>query len=434
MKRLSVLTFLAIASVPFVMVLSNSMLIPVLPAMQRALNVSLFRIGLLITAFSIAAALVIPVGGYLSDRWGRKAIIVPALFLFGLGGGIGGVAPLVSAHPYPWILAGRVLQGIGGGGLYQVAMALVGDLIRGRQRTKALGALEASNGLGKVLSPIIGAAAALIVWYAAFFVYPVLAWLAALAVWFWVEEPPRGERARQPLRQNLQNLKDTWSSKGVSLSVAFLAGSLAIFFLFGVLSDYSDLLEQPYGIVGFVKGLVIAIPVAVMAATSYVSGTVLQRHLARWAKVVVAVGLGLVAVAFVGMYVFFRDLYLLTASIALMGLGNGLILPALNTMITSATGSAQRGTVTSLYGTVRFVGAAAGPPVFSVVVDWGRSVTFLGAAALSAVALVMSLLWIDKEKMLPPETGEGGRSRPSRVKRARFERPRAPADKTVLRS
>ncbi|MBE3591164.1 MAG: MFS transporter [Firmicutes bacterium] len=415
------------------MVLSNSMIIPVLPEMQRALHVSLFRAGLLITAFSIAAALVIPVGGYLSDRWGRKPIIVPALFLFGLGGAVGGLAPLLTDRPYSWILAGRVLQGVGGGGLYQVAMALVGDLVQGRRRTKALGLLEASNGLGKVLSPIIGAAAALIVWYAAFFVYPLLAWLAALAVWFWVKEPPRAQRARQPLPEYLGKLGEIWAEKGVSLTVAFFAGSLAIFFLFGVLSDYSDLLERPYGIFGFAKGLVIAVPVTVMAATSYVSGTVLQKHLARLAKAAVAVGLGLVAAAFVGMWAFFHNLYLLTAAISLMGLGNGLILPALNTMITSCTGSAQRGTVTSLYGTVRFVGAAAGPPVFSMVVDWGRTVTFLGAAALSALALVLSMAFIDQRKMLPPGMGDKDRRRPQRVRRAGFERAEAPGGRPFQR-
>lgn len=417
MGRLSAASFVAIASVPFVMVLSNSMIIPVLPEIQRALHMSLFRVGLLITAFSIAAAVFIPVGGYLSDRWGRKAVIIPGLILFGLGGGIGGLAPLLTAKPYAWMMVGRLLQGVGGGGTYQVAMALVGDLIKGESRTRALGMLEASNGLGKVISPILGAAAAIIVWYAAFFIYPVFAWLAAAAVWLFVKEPKHEKAARRPLSNHMHLLGQTYNEKGISLAVAFLAGALVIFFLFGVLSYFSDLLEKPFGIKGIAKGLVIAIPVGVMALTSYLSGTVLQKRLARWSKAIVAVGLGIVALAFVGMYVFFGRLSLFTGSLALMGLGNGLILPSLNMQITSATGAAQRGTVTSLYGTVRFVGAALGPPAFSMAIPVGQAFTFFGSAAIAVAALVLSLWLIDKRKLLPPELGGGKR-------KAEMHRPR----------
>ena len=75
-----------LATVPFIMVLGNSMLIPVLPAIQRALDVSLLQVGLLITAFSIPAGLTIPFAGMLSDHVGRKLVMVPALIIYGTGG------------------------------------------------------------------------------------------------------------------------------------------------------------------------------------------------------------------------------------------------------------------------------------------------------------------------------------------------------------
>jgi ACDE family multidrug resistance protein len=395
------LPFAALATVPFVMVLSNSMIVPVLPDIQRALRTGPFRVGLLITAFSVAAGLVIPVGGYLSDRIGRKAVMIPSLFLFGLGGGLAGLAPLIAARPYALMIGGRILQGIGAGGTYQVAMALAGDIFRTGERSKALGLLEAANGLGKVISPILGSAAALLAWYAPFFLYPVVAWASAACVWTLVREPRDTGARDRPFPAYLRGLAEVWRRKALPLAASFFAGALVLFFLFGVLSFYADLLESPHGVRGLRKGLVIAIPVAVMALTSYLSGTYLVKRLARFAKVLVVGGLGVVTASFVAMFLLRQRIYPFSAAIALMGFGNGLVLPALNTLITSATSTRERGTVTSLYGTVRFFGAAFGPPAFTKAVPLGPAGMYLGSAALAALSLAAAAAFVDQRRMLP---------------------------------
>ena len=408
--------FAALASVPFVMVLSNSLLIPVLPLLQKVLHRSLLQVGLLITVFSVAAGLVIPVGGYLSDRYGRKAVMIPCLGLFGLGGLICGVAPLLLPHAaYAGIMGGRVVQGIGAGGTYQVAMALAGDIFKSGERSKVLGLLEASNGLGKVASPIMGAAAMMLAWYAPFFIYPVLAWVAAILVWRLVREP-RGNTTDRPLASFARGLGQVLARQGVSLLACFLAGALALFFLFGVLSYYADVLEQSYGIDGVLRGLVIAIPVAVMALVSYCSGAFLVRRAARLSKLTVVVGLAVVVAAFVAMFFIHRFIVPFTAAIALMGLGNGILLPSLNTMITSASGSEERGTVTSLYGTVRFMGAAFGPPAFDAAIKAGPALPYLGSAGLGLVGLILAATLIRQREMLADlGTTSTRRNRPRRM-------------------
>ncbi|HVB10543.1 MAG TPA: MFS transporter [Bacillota bacterium] len=396
--------FAALASVPFVMVLSNSMIIPVLPDMQKRLHVSLLQVGLLITVFSIAAGLIIPIGGYLSDKIGRKAVIIPSLVVFGAGGLLAGLAPVwLHSSPYGLILAGRVVQGIGAGGTYQVAMALAGDLFQSNERSRALGLLEASNGVGKVVSPIVGAALGILVWFAPFYLYPVIAWTSAVLVWRLVDEPKiPAETRKRSLHQYMGDLGKVFDKKAATLIVSFLTGALPIFFLFGVLSFFADIIEAPpYSISGVSKGLVIAIPVAVMAATSYVSGTVLVKRLARLAKLTVTLGLGLIVASFVVMFFVHRSIVPFTAAIAGMGLGNGLVLPSLNTMITSATGASERGMVTSLYGTARFFGAALGPPAFSKAAPAGPGAMFFGSAALAAGVLVLGMFCINQKQMLP---------------------------------
>ena len=98
------------------MVLGNSMLIPVFPQMKQAMGLTQFQVGLIVTFFSVPAGILIPFAGLLSDRYGRKVIMVPALFIYGLGGLICGFSALFMEEPYSLLLAGRVVQGAGAGG------------------------------------------------------------------------------------------------------------------------------------------------------------------------------------------------------------------------------------------------------------------------------------------------------------------------------
>lgn len=405
MKAQTLGRFAMLSAVPFIMVLGNSMLIPVLPEIESVLGRSKFEVGLMITMFSIPAGIVIPFAGALSDRVGRKTVMVPALFLYGIGGLIAGLGAVWLAENSYWVvMGGRFLQGVGAGGTYQLAMALTGDIFQSSERTKALGLLEASNGLGKVISPIAGAAAALITWYTPFFIYGVLAIPIALGVWFIVKEPRRDQKAS--LKQYFSRVADVFKAKGVSLAASFLAGALVLFVLFGMLSYYSDILEDEYGIAGFTKGFVIAGPVLAMAITSYVTGTVLQKQIAKLLKLLCCVGLGLVAGG-LALAAFTRGAVLLFVAMTVIGIGNGLVLPSLNMLITSAAKREARGAVTALYGTVRFFGVAIGPPAFGLTDTLGHAVVIGAAAALAAGVGLVGAWLIKQEQMLPEDMQQG---------------------------
>ena len=93
MERSRLLPFAVLAAVPFVMVLGNSMLIPVFPRLESELGLNQFQVGLLVTAFSVPAGVVIPFAGAFSDHVGRKTIMFPALLLYGSGGLMQDVLP-----------------------------------------------------------------------------------------------------------------------------------------------------------------------------------------------------------------------------------------------------------------------------------------------------------------------------------------------------
>jgi MFS transporter, ACDE family, multidrug resistance protein len=394
-RKSKVWEYIALSTVPLVLVLGNSMLVPILPTLKDELGISKFQSSLVITLFSVSAAIIIPIAGYLSDRFSRKAVIIPSLIVYGGAGILAGFGAVWDS--YGLLISARALQGIGAAGTAPIAMALVGDLYKAGQQSQALGLIEASNGAGKVISPILGALLALIVWYAAFFAFPAFCVLSLLAVIFLIKEPKR-EQAAQSLKQYIQSIRSVFAEHGRWLISAFFAGSLALFILFGVLFFLSDILEKPpYSIEGVRKGFVLAIPLLGMVSTAYVTGTVIRKNgvLMRW---LMNIGLGLMAVSLALAIWFNTNLYVFIGLLTVSSIGTGLLLPCLNTMITGAVEKTERGMITSLYSSLRFFGVAFGPPLFGWLMGISNRTVFITVSILSLIALGIVFFMIKPEK------------------------------------
>lgn len=395
---------IAFSGVPFIMVLGNSMLIPEFPQIKEALNINQFRVGLLITCFSISAGIAIPFLGYLSDRIGRIKIIVPALILYGTGGAVSGLAALFLDKPYYIILAGRVIQGSGAAGTAPIVMALIGDIFQSQQRSETLGIIEAANGIGKVVSPILGSAIGLISWIALFFSYAALAIPVAAGVWFLGEEGRKPEK--QAFKEYFGRTGSVFKEKGASLISTILAGMLVLFVLFGLLSYFSDILESKYHIKGFTKGLVIAIPILFMSITSYTTGRLLKK-IKKYYKIFIVSGLILVTIMLFILY-YLDSLYIYLIFFSLLGIGSGLVLPAVNTMVTSSCTASQRGIITSFYGAARFIGVAVGPPLFTFFVETSKMLMYFGTAGISLLVLITAFIFIREKGMTPGKNKNKG--------------------------
>ncbi|WP_307332746.1 MFS transporter [Evansella vedderi] len=383
------------------MTLGNSMLIPILPRMEKELGVSAFQASLTITIFSVTAAISILILGYMSDRFTRKSIIIPALILYGIGGLLAGIAAAWFNSPYLWIMVGRALQGIGAAGTAPIAMALTGDLFKGGEQSKVLGIVEASNGFGKVLSPIIGSLLALLVWHGPFWGFPVFVLISVLLTAFFVKEKKKKKEA-PALGKYVKGLFSVFRHEGRWLFTAYLAGATCLFTLFGILFYLSDTLETRYNIEGVLKGAILAIPLLFMMVTSFTTGSKIGKDMMRMKKIII-LGFLLMTISFSAL-VFFTRLFPFISVLVISSIGTGLVLPCINSFITGSVGAARRGFVTSLYGSVRFLGVAVGPPIFEWLMNWSRTGMFLTTAGLTLLIglLCLFLIHVNKEQESDP--------------------------------
>ena len=147
-KRLSVLMTTA-----FVDMIGFGMVFPLLPFYARRLDAEDWMIGPMIAIFSIAQLAAAPLWGRISDRYGRRAVIIIGLSTAGVS-----FTVFAFATSFWWLFVSRLVQGIGGG-TTGVLQAYVADVSAPKDRARALGWLSASTSAGVMVGPAIGSLA-----------------------------------------------------------------------------------------------------------------------------------------------------------------------------------------------------------------------------------------------------------------------------------
>jgi MFS transporter, ACDE family, multidrug resistance protein len=370
-----------IFGVTLMAVLGVSSITPVFPRIARVFGLPSQTVGLLITAFTLPGVLLTPVLGVCADRWGRKRILAPSLLLFGVAG-----AACSLARDFSLLVGLRFLQGIGAAALGSLNVTVIGDLYQGRNRATAMGYNASVLSVGTASYPAIGGALATLEWYYPF-ALPVLAIPLGLLVIFGLDNP---EPENAPsLRGYLGNVWDSIREQRVV--AVFLASLVTFILLYGVYLTYLPfLMEDFFGATALVIGLAMSAMSLVTAAISSQLGRLVQltskRTLVQIAFLFYAAGLLLMPLA--------PAVWMLLFPLFLFGVGHGLNIPGIQTLLAELAPMEHRGAFMSMNGMVLRLGQTLGPLIMGLVFGIaGMAGVFAGGAAFAvAMALLASVL------------------------------------------
>jgi MFS family permease len=188
---------LALASVAVAFAAADTYVVVLaLPDMMTSVGVEvvqLQRAAPIVSGFLLGYVAMLPLIGRIADLRGRLPVLVMALMVFAIGS-------LVTAMAYdmPSIVAGRFLQGVGGGGLVPATLALVADLYPTERRGVPLGVVSAVQELGSVVGPLFGALVLAVADWRAIFAINLAVGLVLAAAIRSVPIGPQRQRTRPP--------------------------------------------------------------------------------------------------------------------------------------------------------------------------------------------------------------------------------------------
>ena len=348
-------------------------------------------IGLAIGVYGLMQALLQVPLGWLSDRVGRKPVIVGGLLLFALGSVVAAMADSIEG-----IVLGRLLQGAGA--IASTVMAMVADLTREEQRTKAMALVGASIGFSFILALVLGPLVASVSDLAGVFWFTALLAVSGIALVIWAVPTP------QPVGR---------STRGNGAQLGLLAHSLrdgllmrlniGVFVLHFVLTAMflvvPGLLEGSFA-VDRASHWLVYLPVLLLSLLGIVPLMILaeRKGQLRWAFLV-AIALVFVAAAILGIVPSSPIFY---GGLCLFFVGFNYLEATLPSQVSKAVDADGKGAAMGVYSTCQFMGAFAGGA------GGGWLLQHVGAHALIGACLGLVLIWWLAVFRAGPDVQSGG--------------------------
>jgi MFS family permease len=333
-------------------------------------------IGLALGIYGLANALLQIPFGWLSDRVGRKPVIVAGLLLFALGSVIAAMADSVNA-----IIMGRTLQGAGA--ISATLMALVADLTREEQRTKAMAVVGMSIGLSFALALVLGPMVATLGGLPAVFWLTAALALSGIALLLLVPPSPalgaNGDAAAQSGPGQIQRVTGERDLLRLNFGVFVLHFILVAFFLV-----VPSLIEQTLG-VDRERHWEVYLPVLLLSVVGMVPLIVLAERAGRLRQIfLLGIALVFVAIATLG---FTSSILLCYVALWLFFVGFNYLEATLPSQLSKAVSPDGKGAAMGVFSTCQFMGAFAGGA------GGGWLLEHLGRDMLTVACLVLAATW-----------------------------------------
>jgi multidrug resistance protein len=381
----------------FIDLLGFGIVIPLLPVYSKAYGASSQELSLLFATFSAMQFLFAPMWGRLSDRIGRKPVLVG-----GLIGSALAYALFANAHSLALLFVSRALAGFFGANI-STAQAYIADVTTPENRAKGMGLIGAAFGLGFTLGPLIGGELTHVSHDAPGWFASGLSLAAALFGWATLREPQRHAEAASrvfSLQQARQGFAHPRIGTLFVLSFLFIAAFSAFetMFVFFGLARFPEVFHVPAAIEkATLEDYMAAAPVAgrylagIGIISALIQGAFIRRIVKRYGEtllttagpLVLAVGFVIVGLAPTWTFVIVGCL--------VMPFGFGINNPSLSSLISRATPESQQGAYLGLNQSILSLARVAGPLIAGVAfASFGPTAPFFTGAALLLVSTVVA--------------------------------------------
>lgn len=377
--------------------LGTALVSPLLDTLTSPYTVSEAQIGLIITVFTAPSIVLIPIVGTLSDRVGRKPVLITGLFLFGAGG-----TALTVTADFRIVLGLRLLQGVGFAGLTPIIVSSLGDLYEANEEATAQGIRFAGSGLVLMTLPLLASILVTVAWNIPFLLY-ALAFPAAILLWRYFEEPIKSTEVNSiEGKQQIRMLAGL--AQQPRIAAVLIGRSIPNFIYIGYLTYNSFIVVRVLGKTPEVAGLLVAITSIAQAGGATQSGRITTLFESRlWpligATLMMAGGLAAIGLA--------PNLPIALGSGLILGAGFGVSLSLYRSVITGFS-MQSRGGLVSVGSSLGRVTATTAPLVMGATVS--ILTTALGFAeavrwtviAAGLLAGTVGVVCLGFAKMSPP--------------------------------
>jgi len=343
----------------------------------RYFDISPQQVGWLIVAFTLPGIFLTPFTGILADRYGRKVVLVPSLFIFGFAG-----FACMFAPGFYTLLALRFLQGAGASSLSSMNITLVGDLFEGKKRTAVMGYNASVLSIATASYPAVGGVIAILGWQY-IFALPIL----AIPLGIWVM---RG--LKDPELKNKAKLRSYFGRVWLAINQRTVWGLFAFSFilfliLYGTYLTYFPLMmEKRLGANSSRIGLMMSL----MSITTAIMSSQLarlNRLLGQKRQLIIGSAFYMLA----SLLMLGANSYLmLGVAVIVFGFGHGITIPSIQNMLVGYAGINERAAFMSLNSMVLRGGQTFGPLLVGAFYALGGlEASFLSGAVM---ALLMMLI------------------------------------------
>ncbi|NIB99610.1 MFS transporter [Halobacterium sp. R2-5] len=320
--------------------LGTALLSPVLGSLVEPLGATTANVGLLMSAFTAPAIFVIPIAGVVSDRYGRRPVLIFGLLWFGLTG-----TAIALVSTFEAALALRFLQGVGFAALTPIIITSLGDLYTGTKEATAQGLRFSGSGLSQTVFPLAAGVLVGFAWQYPFLLYAVAFPIAAV-VYVAFEEPldsTADDDSEAGFREQLADLRTLVAHRRAwTMVIARGSANLA---WFGFLTYNSILVVDVLGGTPAQAGLLAALASLTYALAASQAGRIADLFDDRLYPLLAtnaSMGLGL-ALVFLA-----PSLLVAGVGVVFMGVGFGLVLSIYRSVITTLAPPELRGGLVSL--------------------------------------------------------------------------------------